>query len=200
LENRDNMLENTAVFGELENKKVRLSIPADDERLVAAMENEMPLELGERAKESKAGSGRTMNLYPIGVESDISAALAILNPGDDEVAKKQIARICRSIAPQLEILRLRSQVAKRERMADAVRRLSDSLRDIDADDFWLHLTQNAAEMMRAERASLLILDEKSGKLDIKTIIGAKHEVPENSDIGRRVARIVLARKGPVVIS
>src|SRR5205814_1400532 len=84
--------------------------------------------------------------------------------------------------------------------ANAIRRLSDSLRGIDADDFWMHLIQNAAEILRAERASLLILDEKSGDLEIKAIIGAKHEVPESSEIGKRVARVVLAKKGPVVIS
>lgn len=200
LEKRENQLENASTFGQMKNRKVRLGIRADDERLIDASQNEMPLELGERAKGAESGTSRTMNLFPIGVGGDISAAVAVLDTIDDDVVKKQIARICHSVAPQLEILRLRSEVSRREGVANAVRRFSESLKGIDADDFWLHLTQNSAEMLRAERASLLILDEKSGELEIKAMIGVRNYLTDGDEVGKRVARAVLTRNEPVVIA
>ena len=70
-------------------------MPPTDHRLIEASQNEMPLELGERAKDPSSAASRTMNMFPIGVGGEISAAIAILDPIDDENIKKQIARIVR---------------------------------------------------------------------------------------------------------
>ena len=77
---------------------------------------------------------------------------------------------------------------------------SESLKGIDADDFWQNLTQNTAEMMRSERASLLIMDEKSSKLEIKAMLGARNDPAIDEEIGDRVAKIVYAKNKPVVVS
>ncbi|MBK8465145.1 MAG: diguanylate cyclase [Chloracidobacterium sp.] len=196
LEKSGDNFENSTTFGEMKNRKVRIGILPDDQRLVEAYQNEMPLELGERSEEST----RVMNLFPIGVGGDISAAVAILDSIDSDVTKRQIARICHSIAPQLEILRLRSEVSGRDAISNAIRLFGESLKGIDMDDFWETLTRNAAEVMRAERASLLIKDEKSGRLDLKALIGARNEPVEGEEIGGRVARIVFAKNEAVVVS
>lgn len=199
LENKGERFENTASFGEMAGRKVRLGISPDDHRLVEALQNESSLALGERASEPSK-STRVMNLFPVGLGDEISAAIAILAPLDAEDKKKQIARFCQSIAPQLEILRLRNEVSGRDAITNAVRAFGDSLKNIDADDFWQHLTQNAAEMLRAERASLLIMDEKSGEFEVKSIIGAKTDPASGEEIGGRVAKIVFAKNKPVVVS
>jgi diguanylate cyclase (GGDEF)-like protein len=141
-----------------------------------------------------------MNLFPIGIDGDISAAIAVLDPLETEKIKKHIARICQSVSPQLEILRLRNEVSDRDALANAVRTFSDSLKSIDADDFWQNITRNVAQMLGAERASLLIADEKSDELEIKAMIGAKTNFPRRSDIGNRVARVVLAKNEPALIT
>ncbi len=196
LEKKEDRFENAATFGEMKNRKVRIGISPVDHRLAEAFQNEMPLELGERSEES----ARVMNLFPIGVGNDISSAVAILDPIDSDVTKRQIARICHSVAPQLEILRLRNEVSDREEISNAIRLFGESLKDIDMDDFWQTLTRNAAEVMRAERASLLIKDVKSGRLDLKALIGARNEPVEGEEIGGRVARIVFAKNEAVVVS
>lgn len=199
LERQDDRFENTATFGEMKNRRVRLGIAPDDFRLIEASHNDVPLELGERAK-GEHESTRTMCMFPIGVGDEITAAIAVLDPIDDPLVKKQIARIAHSIAPQLEILRLRGAVAHGETLATAVRRFSESLKRIDNDDLWFNLTQNAAEMLRAERASLLIYNDKEDMLEIKAIIGAKNPLAEGDDVGNRVARIVFSKDEPVVIT
>lgn len=199
LDRKDDRFDNTATFGGMKNRKVRLGIAPNDNRLIEASQKEMPLELGERAK-GEEQSSRTMSMFPIGVGDEISAAIAILDPIADDLVKKQIARICHSIAPQLEILRLRSEVERGDTLATAVRSFSESLKRVDADDLWLNLTQNAAEMLRAERASLLIYDEKAEVLEIKAMVGLRRPAVKGEDVGGRVAKIVFAKREPVVIS
>ncbi|MEP6786849.1 MAG: diguanylate cyclase [Acidobacteriota bacterium] len=200
LERKDRTFENVATFGEMKQRKVRLGITTDDARLNEALQNERPLELSERASDEGETTARTMSLFPVGVGGTISGAIAILDQITDEDVKKQIARICNSIAPQIEILRLRCEVARGETLSTAVRRFSESLKRLDTDDLWLNLTRNAAEMLHAERASLLIYDEEAENLEIKAIIGARSEMSKDDDVGGRVARIVFGKNEPVAVS
>ncbi len=200
LEATHDKFEHTSGYGEMKNRKVNLAISPGDPRLIAASQNDVPLELGERPKADSPVPHRTMHLFPIGVGGEISAAIATIEPIEPEAAKKQIARICHSVAPQLEILRLRSDVARREVLARAVRRFSESVKTIDADDFWFNLTQNVAEMLQAERASLLVYDERAEALDIKAMIGSRAKIDATEAVGVRVAKIVFARNEAVVIS
>jgi diguanylate cyclase (GGDEF)-like protein len=198
LERNDRKLVNTAAFGEMKNRKLRLGIAADDARLVEAARNEMPLELAEKPKEG-AAQGRVMNLFPIGVGGEISAGVAIFGKIEDERVRRQIARFCQSIAPQMEILRLRGDVARGETLSTAVRRFSESLRQIDAEDVWIQLTQNAAEMLKAERASLMILNERSGALELKALIGGLGQPGKDDIVGERVARLVFDKNKSIIV-
>lgn len=199
LDERDGRLETIASYGEMQDRKVRLGIGADDERLAAAVRDETSLELGERMKGRETAS-RSMNLFPVAVGDDILAAVAFLDEIEGETVKKQIVRMCRILAPQLEILRLRSEVAFGETLSAAVRRFSASLRRIDTADVWYELTHSAAEMLRAERASLLIYDPKADALQLKAIIGA-HETPSaNEEAGARVSTVVFSMGDPVIVT
>lgn len=197
LDRHENRLENTVAIGDMKDRKVRLGIAADDRRLVEAAENEMPLSLGERSGTTKGV--RTMNLFPIGVGDEISAAIAVLDTPDDAV-KAQIVKVCRSLAPQIEILRLRFEVKEGEALTLAVKRFGQNLKKIDSDDFWLRLLQSSAEMMRAERASLLIHSEKRDKLDVKAVVGVKEWTKNNGEIGGRVARLVFDKNKAVAVA
>ncbi|HQZ95383.1 MAG TPA: diguanylate cyclase [Pyrinomonadaceae bacterium] len=199
LEKNDKRLENAAAYGEMKNRKVRLGIASDDHRLIEAAQKEMPLEINEKPKEGAEAKPRTMYLFPIGLGGEISAAIAILENIEEEKVKRHIARICQSIAPQLEILRLRSQVARGESLSTAVRRFSESLKNIDADDLWLKLTQNAAEMLGAERASLMILDERSQSLQLMALIGGLGRPGKDEVVGARVARLVFDKNKPIIV-
>ncbi|MEQ1923485.1 MAG: sensor domain-containing diguanylate cyclase [Pyrinomonadaceae bacterium] len=198
LERSNGGFENRTAFGEMQGRKVRLGIAADDHRLVEALQNEMPLELGERHGADE--TVRTMNLFPIGFAGEISAAVATLDSVGDDSVKNQIARMCQSIAPQLEILRLRGDVARRELIGGAVRRFSDGIKSVETDDLWLSLTQNAAEILQAERASLLVYNKATELFEIKSIIGSRAEIDGSEDAGSRVAKVIFARNEPVIVS
>jgi diguanylate cyclase (GGDEF)-like protein len=61
------------------------------------------------------------------------------------------------------------------------------------------VTQLSAELLRAERASLLIRSEKSENLYAKAAIGTPANLFKETNIGDRVARLVLEGGSPVVV-
>lgn len=198
LERRDNTFETTAGHGDLKDRKVRLKLSPDDHRLIGAVQNDLPLELGERPRPG-AEASRTLMLFPVAVDSDVTAAIAVLGAITNPDVKHSLVRLCHSLAPQLEILRLRNEVARREALSAAVRNFSRSMRRVDREDLWLSLTQSAAQMLEAERASLLVFDEREEKLDLKAMIGSRGNIPPNEELGTRVAQVVFYRGEPAVI-
>ena len=196
LTNNNGQFEAIAGYGEMQGRRLKVGLVPSDKRIVASLQREEPLELGER---SKTGQGeRTMLMFPIGIGGEVSAAIAVLDPIPDQAIQKQVARICHSIAPQLEILRLRDEIARGESIASAVRRFSESLKRIDNDDLWLTMTQNAAELIGAERASLLIFNRKEERLEIKAMIGTT-VIPPEDEVGDRVANVVFAKNEIVAV-
>lgn len=187
LENRGGRLESTAGFGRMKSRNLRLAITAGDPRLLEAMRTNRPLELAEREKRN---GERRVNLFPIGVGDEASAAIAILDPIMDDAVKWQIARLAHSLAPPLEILQLRARVETSDLQSTLARKFGSILKRIDDDDLWLRVTQYAAEMLRAERASLLVFDEASDALTIKAMVGAKNLPARGEEIGERVAKHV----------
>jgi diguanylate cyclase (GGDEF)-like protein len=198
LDRRGETFETTAGYGELKGRTVRLKVAAGDRRLIEALQNDVPLELGERPRMDEPAS-RSLAVFPVAVDNEVTAAIAVLGGIDSNETKQSIVRLCHSLAPQLEILRLRSEVERRERLAVAVRSFSRSMRHVDREDLWLSLTQSAAQMLGAERASLLVHDPREDKLEIKAIIGAP-DIPEDEEVGTRVSQVVFYRGEPALIA
>jgi diguanylate cyclase (GGDEF)-like protein len=195
---RENNLEIVASRGKLKGKAVTIGLEATNARLAEAAYNETPLEMRERRGDGKPP--RTLNLFPVVVGGEIRSAVAIEGNVDDPNKIQSISRFCQIIGPQLEILHLRYEVSERDWQAKAVRRFSESLKRIDADDFWTQVTQISAELLRAERASLLIKSEKSEHLYAKAAIGTNINLFSEKNVGDRVARLVLEGGSPVVVT
>lgn len=191
LERKDNVFAGINAAGVLEGKNIRLGIAPDDQRLKLAASVSEPLELGE------AKNGRLLTLFPVTVGVDVPAAVATLDDVDE--TRHDIMNICRRIAPQMEILRLRREVERRERVTSALRRFSSGIKETDGDDQWLRMTQTAAEIMQAERGSILVFDERMDNFEIKSIVGARNEFDREVEAGTRVAAVVLDRERPVIV-
>lgn len=200
LKKRGSRLQHSAAIGEMADRKVKLGIDTNDERLREALAGQRSLELDERRKGNTGGRTRTMTLFPLGVSGHVTGAIAVLDPITDEAHAAQILRICRSVASQLEILRLRDEVDRGDTLATAIRRFSESLKRLDNEDLWLSVTQNAAEMLRAERSSLLVFDEKSNEFKIKAMLGAQLSERADEEIGDRVAKFVFSRNRAIAVA
>jgi diguanylate cyclase (GGDEF)-like protein len=141
-----------------------------------------------------------LSLFPLTVGNEIRAALGIEGPLAHRSVQRTIARIAQAVASQLEILKLRDEVKQRDWLARAVRRFNESLKTIDADDFWLRVTQVSAELLRSERASLLVMDEKSNQLQAKAAVGSLIDLVGEINVGDRVAAPALENGDPLIVS
>jgi diguanylate cyclase (GGDEF)-like protein len=157
------------------------------------------MELIERSDDPEI-PGRKMFLFPISIGGRIPAALAILDPIESVDIRMQIWRMCNSVAEQLEILRLRREVFRHSNKSNAVREFTERVKHIGAEDFWVRITQVAAELMQAERGSILIVDQETGELKIKAAIGARGDLSTETSPGGRVSKIVLERGEPILVS
>ncbi len=201
LERRENRFESIMATGSMEGQQFKISLPADDKLLFDALENELSLDLRERAKNGERKNPQTISLFPVSVGGEVQCALVVADELKEETTKRHISRFCKTVASELEILRLREEVKRRNWLANAVEKFNASLKNIDTDDFWSNLTRVSAELMRAERGSLLVFDEKSDLLTVKAAVGVTADSIKNESkrIGDRVARLVLQNGKPVVV-
>lgn len=201
LERRDNQFESVLASGSLKQRQFKISLPADDARLFEALENEFSLELRERAAEGEQRARETIRLFPVSVGGEVQSALIVADELVDEQRTRSIAKFCHTVASEVEILRLREEVKRRSWLAHAVEKFNASLKKIDTEDFWVNLAQISAELMHAERSSLMVFDEKSDILTVKAAIGSTADRIKNekANLGDRVARLVLQNGQPIVV-
>lgn len=200
LERRDDKLEVLVALGELEAKSIKIGITAGNDKFTEAVQRETPVEFRERPKEGASETERVLSLFPVTVDSEIRGAIGINSRIADAEQKRTISRFAQTLASQFEILRLRDEVASRDWLAQAVIKFNQSLRRIDAEDFWLRITQVSAELLGAERASILVRNEKSKSLQAKAAIGSRINLLSEPSVGSRIANRILDIGDPVVVS
>ena len=201
LERHGNSFESVLATGNLEGREFKINLPANDKLLFDALESELALDLRERAKDGETLTKQTLSLFPVSIGGEVQSALLVADSLTEDSVKQRISRFCRTVAAELEILRLREELKRRARLSNAVEKFNESVQNLDREDFWANLTRFSAELMQAERGSILVFDEKSDALTVKAAIGATADsITNKSDkIGERVARIVLQNGKPVVV-
>jgi diguanylate cyclase (GGDEF)-like protein len=80
-----------------------------------------------------------------------------------------------------------------------LKEFNDQLRNIDAENFWQKLTSVSADLVGAERASLLVRGPTEA-LTAKASIGARVDLSFAGNLGERVARTILDKGKPVLVT
>lgn len=197
-EHIDDRMENVLAIGKMKDQPIRLKISPADTRLMNAAKKEIALELRSRSSKDPLEFG-VVSLFPIAVGGEIRCALAIGDRIENAKKKHQLARFCQTVAPELEILRLREQLVERSWLTQAIRKFNENLKKVDFEDFWLSLTQISAEMLQAERASLLVNNEKSDGLLTKASIGIAASLSSTEEVGQRIARKTFENGEPLLV-
>lgn len=198
LERRGDRLESTAVSASLKGRSLNVGIEVDDERLADAAAGENPVVLGKPPTKEVPDPKRIL-LFAMPVGDEIPAALVVLDKVPEDERRRAIARFCRSIAPQLEILRLRAEMERRAHLDEVSERLAEGIRELETDALWIHLAQVSAELLQAERASLMTRDEAAKSFRVRGSVGTTFDMQGDTEPGERVARIVFERGKPVVV-
>lgn len=201
LENRDNKLQKILAIGQLESQEIQISMSMDDERMLELIRKESSIELKERNSTNLGSETQRIRLFPISVGGEVRSGLVIGEKADDKKIVNSIARFCQTVASELEILRLREELSKRSWLEVALQKFNESLKMIDADDFWSQLMQTTAELLQAERGSLLVYNEKAKRLVVKSAIGSKSDYINNmkSNVGEKVSAKVWKSGNPLVM-
>ena len=188
--------EMASTFGEFENRPVRVALSADDKRVRAAARDDSPIVLREAGDATK--KKRTIYLFPVVIGGEVRNALGVERDDMDTEFSGRIIKFCRYVASRLEILRLREAVAIRERRTRIIREFGEQLRSVEPENFWTSLTNVSAQLLGAERASLLLL-EPSERLVAKASVGAPEDISLDTELGSRVARTILQSGEPVLV-
>jgi diguanylate cyclase (GGDEF)-like protein len=189
--------ETAAVFGEFEDKPVRFGITPDDKRIRAAVRDDSPIVLKERQADTDK-KARLIQLFPVVIGGEVRNALGVAREELDPEISARVLKFCRYVASRLEILRLREALADRERLNRMLREFTEQLRNIDDDTFWQRLTSVSAELVQAERASLLVLGPAE-VLKAKATVGIRMDLSIAEDVGDRVAKDILQKGKPVLV-
>lgn len=189
--------ESVVAIGRLDGKAVRLGVGPDDKRMRDAAADESSFELRER-RSAAGDQGGAFHIFPVTVGSEIRGAFGVESTIESS-HRPRIARIAQAVAPQLEILRLRDEVSQRDWLSRSVRRFNESLHRIDSDDFWSQVTQVSAELLEAERASLLFRGDDPNSLLAKAVIGSRVNLLGVANIGNRIASRALNSGHPLVV-
>ena len=202
LENVGEQLRPISALGEFADQPLEIAISAADVRLQDAIQKETSLELRERANADSNYQPKTINLFPVAIGGEVISALIVADDLNDEKTKRHIARFVQNISPELEILRLREKVERQSRTEKAIRQINEILKEIDEDRFWVSAAQISAELMRAERGSLLVVNDDSDELTVKAAVGSRADVIKREnpqEIGKRVALKVLESGKPLIV-
>ncbi|HUQ33893.1 MAG TPA: diguanylate cyclase [Pyrinomonadaceae bacterium] len=197
--------------GRFEKIPVHIEIGLKDARLFATAKAASSLVLRETAEGFKpAGTVRkqtadapekTAELFPLIVGDEVKAALLV---GDSELTdekRRAISAYCREIALPLEVLRLRHELEQRARFAEHVQNFGERINTAGAGETYDAILRMSADLLHAERGSLLLFDEASNELAVKAAVGPRAEVSREARVrmGEGVAGSVMVEGRPLVV-
>jgi diguanylate cyclase (GGDEF)-like protein len=197
--------------GRFQDIPVHIEIGLKDARLFATAKAATSLVLRETAEGFKpAGTIRkqmaeapekTAELFPLIVGDEVKAALLV---GDAELTdekRRAISSYCREIALPLEVLRLRHELEQRSRFAEHLQSFGERINTAGAGETYDAILRMSADLLHAERGSLLLFDEASNELAVKAAVGPRAEVSREARValGEGVAGTVMVEGRPLVV-
>ena len=201
----------TFVTGRFKTSPLRIEIETRDARLTPAAkagtslplrespEGFAPVDIGMR--QGKESVEKIAELFPLVVGEDVKGALLIGDENLDQERRKSISKFCRDLALPLEVLRLRDELEQRTRFTDYLQGFTERINAVEPAETYRSILRYSAELLRAERGSLLLLDEASNELEVKAAIGMRAEVARETRIhlGESISGAVLREGRPLVV-
>ncbi|HEX7313728.1 MAG TPA: diguanylate cyclase [Pyrinomonadaceae bacterium] len=196
----DDIFYTTCVTGLFEKKPPRVALkPKEIKLLLAATKGDsIAVPVGGRTgpKHEEA-----VELFPLVVGEEIKGALLVGDADLSAERRRALAEFCRDISMPLELSRLREELERRVRAASQLRAFTEVVNSARPEDAYTTILRHSAELLKAERGSLLLFDERAGQLSVKAAVGPRSEVTlgEGVRLGEGVAGAVLREGRPAVV-
>ncbi len=144
--------------------------------------------------------GLRAEAFSLFIGEDLTGILLVLETEFDETAKQEIARLGQSLIVPLELARLRDAVNDQTRSLAQWQDFSHLLATrANAPETYSAIVEKVATSLGAERVSLLIYNEDSGKLICKASSGLGQDILNGPRIGEGIAGVVLERGEPLLV-
>lgn len=140
-------------------------------------------------------------LFPLVVGDEVKGALLVGDTPLSEAKRQAIARFCHEVALPLEILRLQKELERRTRFADYLQSFTERINSVEPEKSYQSILQQSAELLHAERGSLLLFDETSNELAVKAAVGLNAQVASEARVrlGDGISGGVLKNGRPLVV-
>jgi diguanylate cyclase (GGDEF)-like protein len=200
------------VTGRFSSQKLNLNIEGHEARLLEAARRGASLLMAETPEGVSAAlstngikrpaSRKHLELFPLAIEDDIKAVLLVADSNLDTEKRRAILGFCSELALPLEVLRLRDELNQRARFADSLQSFTRRIEISDPSETYLSILRHSAELLRAERSSLLLYDEASNELSVKAAFGPRAAVASAARmrLGDGVSGTVLLNGRPLVVN
>ncbi|HVF54561.1 MAG TPA: diguanylate cyclase [Pyrinomonadaceae bacterium] len=204
---------NTLVFacgkGRFESQPPHIEIGLKDARLGLVAKARTSLTLSEEAegykpaatRPSQIEAAKNAELFPLVVGDEVKAALLIAGTNLTDEKRTAISNYCRDIALPLEVLRLRTELEQRTMFADYLQSYTERIYALEPADTYHSILRHSAELLHAERGSLLLYDEASNELAVKAALGLNADARSQTRIrlGDGVSGGVMLAGRPLVV-
>jgi diguanylate cyclase (GGDEF)-like protein len=190
----------TCVTGMFEKRPPRVALKAREIKLLLAATKGDSIAVPAGGRTSPKHE-EAVELFPLVVGEEIKGALLV---GDSDLSDEQrgaLAAFCRDISMPLELSRLREELERRVRAATQLRAFTEVVNSARPEDAYTTILRHSAELLKAERGSLLLFDERAGELSVKAAVGPRAEVMRETRVrlGEGVAGAVMREGRPAVV-
>jgi diguanylate cyclase (GGDEF)-like protein len=139
-------------------------------------------------------------VFPLLIGEQIKGALAVGGTLDAE-ARRRVGDYCGRIAVPLELLRLGEELERRMRVAYHLQAFTEQVNSVEPDEAYGAILRHSTELLRSERASLLLFDEAANELQVKAAVGPRAKAARDARVrfGEGVSGVVLREGRPLVV-
>ncbi|MBC7911905.1 MAG: diguanylate cyclase, partial [Pyrinomonadaceae bacterium] len=203
--------EQVFVLGGFATQSLNLNFEIKDARLLEAARRGASLVMGktpagiEAAANTSAvkrqSSKNSLELFPLIIGDEVKGALLVGDAELDVEKRRAITSFCHEMAMPLEVLRLRDELDRRARFADSLHSFSTRLSISDPAETYFSILRHSAELLHAERGSLLLYDEASNELSVKAAFGPRAAAASAARVrlGDGVSGGVLLNGRPLIV-
>jgi diguanylate cyclase (GGDEF)-like protein len=190
----------TCVTGLFERRAPRVTLKPKEIKLLLAATGGDSIAVPAAGRASSKHE-EAVELFPLLVGDEIKGALLVGDADLDDEQRAAVAAFCRELSMPLELLRLREELERRSRAASQLRAFTEVVNSAQPDDAYTTILRHSAELLRAERGSLLLFDERAGELSVKAAVGPRADVARDARValGEGVAGTVMREGRPAVV-
>jgi diguanylate cyclase (GGDEF)-like protein len=186
--------------GTFSKKPPRVSLKAKEIKLLLAATRGESIAVPAGGRTSSKHE-EAVELFPLVVGDEIKGALLVADRDLSDEQREALSAFCHDMAMPFEVVRLRDELERRMRAATHLQAFTEVVNTAEPDEAYTTILRHSAELLRAERGSLLLFDETAGELAVKAALGPRAEVSRDTRmrLGDGVAGAVMSEGRPVVV-